>query len=275
VGTAAADEVETPERRFDAESFLLGSQLANGAWADRGSGVTADDEVSATAAVLLTYLGSGETDRAGGRQAQVRRGLDYVLAQVGRDGALRGVTTTRAEALALWVLSEAAAATGAPRYAEAAGRVAAHLAWLRLSSGLWPATRTGAGDAEATAWAALALASARSAGVPVNGDVISGAATALRAQPGASLAARALVDSLAAPRAPAPYAQVARDKTPTLDAALFVTLAARRSGTDSDGPLPSAQRSLRVDRPVGSAAYAVLALAASGGHWTVLRGSSR
>lgn len=240
-----ADEAPAVVSGLAAQRFLLRSQLVTGAWADRAGGVSVDEQVASTAAVVLAYLGAGETDRTGGHQAQVRRGLDFLVARVGWDGRLVGGSSARAEALALWALSEAAAATGAPRYRVAAGRLARQLA-----------SRRAEGEAEA-AWLALALSAARAAGV--GGGASRAARFAANVGTPETLTAKTVERLTLAMLS----ARQAKGDTGALARAAL--------GAASRAQQPTGAFEVTPDRPVASSAAAILMLSAASARWRTLR----
>lgn len=185
----AAAEVAIPlanatDRRQAVARYLLRKQKVNGVWGDAKKRGYPTDELQTTAIALLAYLGEGHTDRAGFYQAQVRRALQYLTRSVTAAGGLNGMRSApqqvKTRALVLWALSEAHAATGSSRYGAAAERLATALLKLRAANGLWPANPGGSSDATTTAWAALALKSAKGAGLTVPDAALVQAANALR-----------------------------------------------------------------------------------------------
>jgi hypothetical protein len=167
----------------------------DGAFVASRETATADGDVASTAAATLSFLLAGETDRAGGHQAQVRRGLEFLRSRVGPDGAVAGGVSVRAEALALWALSRATAATRDGRYRDSAARLASRFASLPFDASM--------AQVGTATWAVFALSEARNAGVPVDAAALERGLRLLDAAPGdnaMALAARALAGSVAGRR---------------------------------------------------------------------------
>ncbi len=180
------------------EPHFVSHQLPDGSWSAskllvRGAGIhpgEASDDVVVTALRLLSFMGDGMTSERGPYQAQVTLALDYLVEQQADDGHLwmEGSKTALADqAIAALALSEATYLSESGRYREAARAAIAYLEERALPGGGWSATGSGEGpvDFRSTAWASMALTSARDAKLCERPELISAAAWRLRAEGGA------------------------------------------------------------------------------------------
>lgn len=123
----------------------------------------------ATALALLPFLGAGHSHREGPWKETVRRGLRALVARQRTDGSF-GSDAKRgyASALGTLALAEAYGLTGSEQLRAPAQRAADHLVATQSRLGGWRyAPGDDAADSSVTGWAAVALASARRAGLAV------------------------------------------------------------------------------------------------------------
>ena len=135
-------------------------------------------DIGVTGLALLAFLGAGETDAKGKHSDNVRRGLDFLLASQGEDGRIAGVDPSGAiyeHAIATTALSEAYGMTRSPRARDAAQRAVNVLQRARNSHLAWRYASNGENDTSVTAWCALALHAARTAGLTVDPEAFKGA----------------------------------------------------------------------------------------------------
>lgn len=134
------------------------------------AGVRADTAV--TGLSLLALLASGHTHKDGPYRDNVRRGLEFLLAQQRPNGSLAGNATHYAamycHAMAAFALSEAYAMTHDPRLEEPVRRAVGYtLAAQDPTGGSWRYTPSNPGDTSQFGWQLMALKSAELAGIPI------------------------------------------------------------------------------------------------------------
>jgi hypothetical protein len=157
-------------------AWLARRGCADGGWpdgdrvpcADSAGGNAAASDVASTAQALLTFFASGYTQRSDDRAGFGRRIGAAVRALRNRqdaDGAFGSPgsrTRLRDHAVATLAMVELFGMTDTPIARTPALRALAFLRRARLPGGAWAADRgAGRGDAIATAWACLALTTAR------------------------------------------------------------------------------------------------------------------
>ncbi len=129
-----------------------------------------DEYVSATTALaLLPFLGAGHTHRAGPWKDVVRRGLVALHARQRPDGRFEtGPKHVYADALATLALAEAYGLTRSEDLRAPVERSVAMWVASQSEEGGWRYDRgDGAGDSSVTGWVAMALCSAKKAGIAV------------------------------------------------------------------------------------------------------------
>ncbi|MFO1092248.1 MAG: prenyltransferase/squalene oxidase repeat-containing protein [Planctomycetaceae bacterium] len=155
-----------------------------------GSPMLFDCEIGATGLALLAFLGAGHTHHEGGYQRQVATGLDYLIADLHpgpggygidfRDGSLP-TGQMYVHAIATMALSEAYAMTRDPRLREPAQGGVNFIAWSQdPEGGGWRYQPQAPGDTSVVGWQAMALTSARVAGLDVPRATIPNALKFLR-----------------------------------------------------------------------------------------------
>jgi hypothetical protein len=160
--------------------WLAAHQSADGRWdADRfdeacgrcGGGATFDADIATTGLALLCFLGAGHTHLIEGEyQAVVRRGIDWLRAQQGRDGDLRGQETMYSHGIASIALSEAFGMTRDTPLRGSVVRAVEFIVRARSDAsggGGWRYEPGQAGDTSVLGWQVMALVSARRAGCEV------------------------------------------------------------------------------------------------------------
>ncbi len=129
-----------------------------------GDGTERISPIETTGLALLTLLGSGETHRIGQYRSSVRTALDFLIGAQRDDGLLatpQRLDGTRAHAIGTLALTEAHALSGSPRFRRSAqAALNALIALRRPGSGWTPGPDSRRPDAETSAWAAFAIASA-------------------------------------------------------------------------------------------------------------------
>src|SRR5581483_11054249 len=174
------------DRAKETAQFLVRKQSVAGFWSDSPS-VTDLDSTSIT---LLAHIASGETDRAGYYQSQVQRGLNTLMSRINANGMLRTDhgDSIKSQALALWVFSEATAATNSSRYRSTAEKLSAGLAAESLNSNP---------NIDDAMWALMALSSSQRAGITVDKNTLTRLANTINSSQQASQVQQALAASLA------------------------------------------------------------------------------
>jgi hypothetical protein len=136
---------------------------------------------AATAMALLAFLGAGQTHESADYQAEVRRGLDFLLAcGVPADrgvcfyGNLSGPPTFYTHGLATIALSEAFAMTGDARLRPAISGAIEFLVATQEAGGGWRYFPGQPGDTSVVAWQLMALKSAQFSRITVPPRVFTG-----------------------------------------------------------------------------------------------------
>ncbi|MCA9150320.1 MAG: terpene cyclase/mutase family protein [Planctomycetales bacterium] len=186
LGATAASE-EAVDRAL---IWLAAHQLSDGSWnfdlrercdgscSHRGSGSAA--AAGATALALLPFLGAGQTHEQGYHRSVVQRGLQRLLNKQNRDGSfLEPQGTMYSHGLATLVLCEALAMTKSdpggvirpykqqPKLRAAAQRAVDYIVESQHRNGGWRYAPKQAGDTSVVGWQAMALQSAKLAGLRV------------------------------------------------------------------------------------------------------------
>lgn len=158
------------------ERYLGRNQAISGAWAD------ADQHtIRTTAMATLAYVLNGNTARKGNYQPQLRRAIELINNSLS-DGELKdkgASVNTETLAITLWAMSEIVADSHNTSTTKTAEKLLSSLLKSRANSGLWLAKSGSAESYTATAWAILALESAKTAGLSVDQTVIDSAKAAL------------------------------------------------------------------------------------------------
>jgi len=156
--------------------FLARHQRADGSWSFRfnhtadcdatctGPG-SSDSDVAATALALLPFLGAGQTHKEGQYAAEVRKGLEWLMAQQSEDGDLRGRGDGQmyAHGQAAIVLCEAYYMTGHPELRAAAQQAVNFIVRAQHSAGGWRYQPGQPGDTSVVGWQVMALKTAQAA----------------------------------------------------------------------------------------------------------------
>lgn len=183
--------------------WLAAHQHADGSWnfnhhtADcdgsctlPGTPMLFDCEIGATGLALLAFLGAGQSHHEGEYQKQVGAGLDYLIKDLPegragygidfRDGSLP-TGQMYVHAIATMALSEAYAMTHDRRLLEPAQGGVDFIAWSQdPRGGGWRYKPQSPGDTSVVGWQAMALTSARVAGLKVPRNTIPGALVFLK-----------------------------------------------------------------------------------------------
>ncbi len=148
-----------------------GSQGPDGAW----TGGPGASKRSATALVLLAYLGAGETHKHGSHKSEVRAGLKWLKSIQDPDGSFAPADSprfVREQALCTLAFAEAYALTASPLFKVSAHSGLARLAALRTPCSGWgPEGPTSPPDMETTVLAGMAFKSARAARLKTPGNL--------------------------------------------------------------------------------------------------------
>ena len=161
-------------------AWLARSQRDDGLWdADKhGGGALFDPGVTGLA--ILAMLGAGYTDAGQTAYAgNVRKGLSALMKSQDKDGCI-GTRASHSfiynHCIATTALCEAYALTRNPRYKPVATKAANYIMMARNPYMAWRYTpRGGENDTSVTAWAIIALTSAKQAGIKVDPDAFVGA----------------------------------------------------------------------------------------------------
>jgi len=156
--------------RWDAQHHGAGRELMVAGRDRKAAGIHADTGVTGLA--LLAFLASGHTHLEGDYQANVRRGLEYLLRQQASDGNVGGQATTYAfmycHAMATFALSEAYAMTKDEQLRGPVRRAVGYtLAAQDPTSGGWRYKPRDPGDTSQLGWQLMALKSAALGGIPI------------------------------------------------------------------------------------------------------------
>ncbi len=160
--------------------FLARHQRPDGSWSFRfnrtadcdhtctGPG-SSDSDVAATALALLPFLGAGQTHKEGQYTTEVRKALEWLLAQQGEDGDLRGSGDGQmyAHGQAAIVLCEAYYMTGHPELRVAAQQAVNFIIRAQHSAGGWRYQPGQPGDTSVVGWQIMALKTAQAANLYV------------------------------------------------------------------------------------------------------------
>lgn len=150
--------------------WLTENQEPDGRWDTVKHGATQNHDPGGTGLALLCFYGWGERhDAAGKYQQQVRRALDWLLAQQGEDGYLGARPGMMySHAIATIALCEAYGITHDPKLRQPAERAIAYtLAAQHPTLGGWRYSPGNGADVSSTGWQYMALHSARMAGLAV------------------------------------------------------------------------------------------------------------
>jgi hypothetical protein len=164
--------------------WLANHQNRDGSWSLSGFRHAADCKCSGdghyrarspgTALALMPFLGAGQTHLAGRYQANVSRGLRWLVDHQGDDGDLRidatGTDAMYAHGQATIVLCEAFAMTGDEALRVPAQEAVQFIVDAQYNDGGWrykPKPRNQQGDTSVFGWQLMALQSGRSAGLSV------------------------------------------------------------------------------------------------------------
>jgi len=154
---------DAPSRRIPEQpvlAYLLQSRLASGAW----PGASAEADTGATAEALLAFLSAGYTERAKDPHgAAVRGALDFLVKGQHSAGALSA--DAEDHALGTLALCEHWSTSRDPGRKNPAQLAVLDLLSRQRVDGSF-------GDLDATAWAGMALASAKSGGLGVDDKAV-------------------------------------------------------------------------------------------------------
>ncbi len=153
---------QSDDGRWDADGFDEGCGECGGE-----TQIAADNAL--TGLGLLCFLGAGHTHtRPGPYRENVQRGLNWLVAQEGSNGDLRGKETMYSQAIATIAISEAYAMTGDSRLAGLVERAVDYIHRARNRDvGGWRYDPGQAGDTSVLGWQVMALKSAKMAGIEV------------------------------------------------------------------------------------------------------------
>jgi hypothetical protein len=176
-------EAQSADGRWDASRFGAGQELAVLGQDRGGAGADADSGISALA--ILAFLGAGHSHQQGDYQANVAKGLEFLMRCQSADGRLSGETSLYAQmychSMASFALAEALAVTGDQRLVPAVERAVGYsLRAQHPSTGGWRYRVGDTGDTSQLGWQLMSLWSADRAGVKIPLQTWTGAARFLR-----------------------------------------------------------------------------------------------
>jgi hypothetical protein len=164
---------QSPDGRWDAQQH--GAGVERRVLGENRHGAGRDADTGITALALLSFLGAGHTQIAGDYQANVERGLAFLIRSQAADGNLFGGAGLNAQmychAIATFALAEAQAMSGDSRLAAAVSKAAGFcLRAQHPTTGGWRYQVGDTGDTSQLGWQIMALASSEHAGfvVPQN-----------------------------------------------------------------------------------------------------------
>ncbi len=129
-------------------------------------------EVAATGFGLLPFLGAGYTHRKGKYQSTVKKGLDWLIADQGKDGTFASCFGEGySQGIGAMALCEAYAMTKDPELKIPAQRAVDYIARAQHKAGGWRYSAGEAGDTSVTGWQVIALKSAQQGGLRVPKEV--------------------------------------------------------------------------------------------------------
>ncbi len=144
--------------------WLSRAQDKSGRWDSRRWGASSSYDTGCTGLAVLAFLGAGYHPNQKIHQATVRRGLGWLVQQVGPDGHLRDDDRVYGQAIATMALCEAYGMSGDSRYREPAQRAINY-----IMSQMTPYGGFGydveRDDTSVTGWHIMAIKSARLAGL--------------------------------------------------------------------------------------------------------------
>ena len=144
-------------------------------------------DMACTGFAVLAFLGHDETpDKPGPYRETVTKGIEYLIAQQGEDGDLRGATRFRGggadsanmydHGIATYALAECAIMTHDPRVTEAAHKAARFIvAAQNDQTGGWRYSPNEPGDSSVFGWQIMALHSAEQIGFEIPADTLDNA----------------------------------------------------------------------------------------------------
>lgn len=125
-------------------------------------------DVAATGFGLLPFLGAGYTHRKGKYQETVKKGLDWLIADQGKDGTFRSCGGEGySQGIGAMALCEAYAMTKDPQLRVPAQRAVNYIAQAQHKAGGWRYRPGEPGDLSVTGWQVIALKSAQQGGLPI------------------------------------------------------------------------------------------------------------
>lgn len=153
-------------------AWLARKQLKNGSWEFDGS---SKDKIASTGMALLPFLAAGETHKYGTKYKDtVKRGLDWLMAQVGSGGGFAGSNNMYAVGIATVALCEAAGMTKDPLVKAKATSAIGYIVGAQGRNGSWgysgPAPSEG--DTSIVGWQIQALASGKLAEIKFDKDKV-------------------------------------------------------------------------------------------------------
>ena len=165
------------EAVIEALGFFARKQHADGYWQETSS------PVAHTGLVILSYLSYGVTHESVMHKGtepyteNVKKALDWLVAQVGPDGALRDGGRMYDQAAGTYALAEAYMVTKDSSLREPLQKAVKYLVDGQHDEGGWRYNRGNKGDLSVSGWVISALVSARNAGVSVPDEVFKKAGT--------------------------------------------------------------------------------------------------
>lgn len=159
--------------------WLAKQQRSDGSWSLVGpykGGATTENKPAATAMALLAFLGAGNTHQSGEYQFQVKRGLEYLVAQQDEDGFFAkkasGNQRTYAQAQSSIAICELYGMTGDSKLEAIAMRAIEYAQMAQAKDGGWRYNPKEPGDMSVTGWYVMALMSARMGGLIVDSGTL-------------------------------------------------------------------------------------------------------
>ncbi len=160
-------------------AWLAKQQRSDGSWSLVGpfrGGAASENKPAATAMALIAFLGAGNTHEEGEYQANVKKGIQYILSLQDEDGFFAqkavGNQRTYAQAQCTIAVCELYGMTGDPKLVPAATKAIEFAQQAQAKNGGWRYQPKEPGDMSVTGWYVMALMSARMGGLTVDSEVL-------------------------------------------------------------------------------------------------------
>jgi hypothetical protein len=259
-------------------------QSVSGAWGDSSTSMAYS--LRMTALTALAFISDGNSSRKGDYQPQVRRAIEFLVANIDSSGLLKDLygqsIQTETQAIALLSLTENLSLSPGDAQRKAAQALLGGLLKLRSQSGLWLSQERGEENISSTIWAVLALRGCKNIGLAVDNRLIEDAAKAIASKKGESLE-RILAAILAEQKIDPQEAEkvkqelLARDWSSNsktdLNSSLFALIFLRKIDETAFGKIEAQIKALEIDpsKPVASWSARYLALTFGRGSMAALK----